>query len=142
MKKSGPSAILSWDELACKDGTPYPERWRLTRAVDLSRAFGAVRSAVGLPIVVLSGYRTAAHNASVGGTRHSQHVEGRALDLLPPRGWDATGLAAVVRSVLEIRGVGVYPTFVHMDIRPSDRVVVWAGRRSQADSGDDVVAMR
>jgi uncharacterized protein YcbK (DUF882 family) len=130
---TGPSKNLSWAELACKDGTPYPEQWRTTRARDLAAAFEAVRDAVGLPLVVLSGYRTSAHNRSIGGARASQHVEGRALDLLPPRGWTVTQLAAVVAGVPAVRGIGVYPTFVHLDVRPSERRAVWRGGRVDAD---------
>jgi len=130
---TGPSKRLSWAELACKDGTPYPAPWRTTRARDLAAAFEAVRDAVGLPLVVLSGYRTSAHNRAIGGARASQHVEGRALDLLPPRGWTVTQLAAVVAGVPAVRGIGVYPTFVHMDVRPSTRRAVWRGGRVDAD---------
>jgi len=130
---TGPSKNLSWAELACKDGTPYPEQWRTTRARDLAAAFEAVRDAVGLPLVVLSGYRTSAHNRAIGGARASQHVEGRALDLLPPRGWTVTQLAAVVAGVPAVRGIGVYPTFVHLDVRPSERRAVWRGGRVDAD---------
>ena len=132
---TGPSLSrnLSWAELACKDGTPYPAQWRTTRARELAAAFEAVRDAVGLPLVVLSGYRTSAHNRAIGGARASQHVEGRALDLLPPRGWTVTQLAAVVAGVPAVRGIGVYPTFVHLDVRPSERRAVWRGGRVDAD---------
>jgi len=132
---TGPSPRLSWAELACKDGTPYPQQWRTTRARDLAAAFEAVRDAVGLPLVVLSGYRTSAHNRSIGGARASQHVEGRALDLLPPRGWTVTQLAAVVAGVPSVRGIGIYEAggFVHIDVRPSERRVVWRGARSAAE---------
>ena len=132
---TGPSKNLSWAELACKDGTPYPEQWRTTRARELAAAFEAVRDAVGLPLVVLSGYRTSAHNRAIGGARASQHVEGRALDLLPPRGWTVTQLAAVVAGVPAVRGIGIYEAggFVHMDVRPSERRAVWRGGRVDAD---------
>lgn len=126
---NGPSPHLSWPELACKDRirTPYPLDWRGTRAVTLAAAFEALRAAVGLPLVVLSAYRTPAYNAAVGGSPQSQHVEGRALDLAPPKGWTPLHLAAVARDIPEIVGVGFYPTrgFVHIDVRPSDRRVAW-----------------
>lgn len=122
--------------------TPYPQRWRTTRAVALAAAFEAVRAAVGLPLVILSGYRTTAHNRAIGGARNSQHVEGRALDLLPPRGWAPMDLASVVKGVPAVRGIGVYPTFVHMDVRPSESLIVWNGARAQADASDEVISMR
>jgi uncharacterized protein YcbK (DUF882 family) len=130
---NGPSANLAWAELACKDGTPYPYEWRRGRALDVARAFEELRAAVGLPLVVLSGYRTAAHNRAIGGAANSQHVQGRALDLLPPKGWTVLQLAAVAKGIEDIRGIGLYGTFLHIDVRPSDRRAVWKGARVQAD---------
>ncbi|MGE0363075.1 MAG: D-Ala-D-Ala carboxypeptidase family metallohydrolase [Vicinamibacterales bacterium] len=130
---NGPSPHLSWAELSCKDGTPYPHEWRQTRAVAVAKAFEALRAAVGLPLVVLSGYRTPRHNTRIGGARNSQHVQGRALDLLPPKGWTVLQLAAVARTIPAIRGLGFYRTFLHIDVRESDRLAVWHGPRAEAD---------
>lgn len=134
---NGPSPHLSWPELACRDRlrTPYPLDWRETRAVELAAAFEALRAAVGLPLVVLSAYRTPAHNRAVGGARDSQHVQGRALDLLPPKGWTVLQLAAVARRIPQVRGLGIYQAhgFVHIDVRPSDRIAVWQGAGSNQD---------
>lgn len=132
---NGPSPHLSWPELACKDRirTPYPLDYRATRAVELAAAFEALRAAVGLPLVVLSGYRTPVHNRMVGGAPDSQHVQGRALDLLPPKGWHAIQLAAVARRIPQIRGLGVYSGFVHIDVRPTERMAVWRGESVNHD---------
>jgi hypothetical protein len=142
----GPSPHLTWAELQCKDGTPYPEVWRDTRAVQLADAFEAVRAAVGQPLVVLSGYRSPAHNRAIGGAKLSQHVEGRAVDLLPPKGWTALSLAAVCRQIPEVRGLGVYEVgnFVHIDVRPAGRnqIIVWRGGRPAADDPATVEALR
>ena len=43
--------------------------------------FQPLRNAFGCPIYVSSGYRSAELNTAIGGSRRSQHVEGRALDL-------------------------------------------------------------
>lgn len=131
---SGPSAHLSWREMACKDGTPYPEKWRASRAVALAAVFEQLRASVGLPLVVLSCFRTAEHNRLIGGAAASQHVQGRALDLLPPKGWTVLQLAAVAREIVEIRGIGLYPTFLHIDVRPTERRAVWSGSRQFADA--------
>ena len=137
---SGPSPHLSWAELACKDGTPYPEEWRASRAVVLAEAFEAVRAMIGQPIVVGSAYRTPEHNRRVGGAARSQHCQGRALDLYPPKGMTADQLYATVRLLAlkrtsPIYGLGRYPSFVHIDIRPSasGRVTVWTGARAWAE---------
>jgi uncharacterized protein YcbK (DUF882 family) len=122
---TGPSRHLSWSELACDDRirTPYPLDWRATRAVELATAFEALRAAVGLPLVVQSAYRTPAHNRAVGGAPHSQHVQGRALDLAPPDGWSPIALLAVAQDIPAIRGLGLYDSFIHIDVRPAPRVV-------------------
>ena len=136
---AGPSLFLSWDELAChdQDRTPYPSIWRDTRGFRLAVAFDAVRHACGdLPITVLSGFRTAIYNRQIGGGRHSQHVEGRALDLRPPAGWTVDRFVALVlllarTSVPTIRGVGTYRAgqFVHLDVRPGTHLAIWTGSR-------------
>jgi len=137
----GPSPHLTWSELACKDGTPYPLEWRSDRARRLALEFERIRAAVGLPIVIGSAYRTPAHNRLVGGAALSQHVEGRALDLYPPKGWTLERFYRVVRAVVDdpdctVYGLGKYPRFVHIDIRPAPahgRLVLWQGARSWAE---------
>ena len=139
---SGPSAHLSWSELACKDArrTPYPIEWREDRAPVLAAEFEAIRAAVGAPVRIGSAYRTPAHNRSVGGAKNSQHMEGRALDLYPPTGMTIAKLYEICRDRArlhesKIGGLGRYPTFVHIDIRPlaEGRLVVWQGTRAWAE---------
>ena len=43
--------------------------------------FQPIRDSFGCPIYVSSGYRSAELNTAIGGSKRSQHVEGRALDL-------------------------------------------------------------
>lgn len=139
----GPSAHLSWAELACRDAakTPYPQQWRPTRAVTLAAEFEVIRGIVGAPIRIGSAYRTPAHNRAVGGARHSQHVEGRALDLYPPRGWTLERFLQVIREVAQqptsaLYGVGIYDSFIHIDVRPRPshgQLVAWQGRRAWAE---------
>lgn len=134
MSERGPSEHLTWEELSCSDGTRYPLHW-WDRAHQLALAFEEVREAIGCPLRVLSAYRTPAWNARIGGARMSQHVEGRALDLSP------MGTGITVERLLEvvlakahdpraiIRGVGIYPSFIHMDTRPTAALVVFRGKR-------------
>lgn len=137
----GPSPHLTWKELACKDGTPYPAVWRPSRAVTLAAEFEAVRALVGRPVRIGSAYRTPAHNKAIGGAARSQHVEGRALDLYPPTGVSVQQLYDLVRArareeASAIYGIGKYPTFVHMDVRPprpDGKLTVWAGVRAWAE---------
>lgn len=69
---------------------------------------------------VTSGYRTAAHNAAVGGARHSHHLYGLfphqpAADvkcrLGTPRQW------AALLDQLGVGGLGLYSGHVHVDLR-------------------------
>jgi len=135
---SSPSANLSWWEMGCHDGTPYPWDWRSDRAVVLAQAFEAIRLEYGAPIRILSAYRTEAHNRAVGGSKASQHVQGRALDLAPVGRKGIAKLHAAIEQVARrtgssIRGIGVYPSFVHIDTRPGDRIARWTGGRPKAD---------
>lgn len=125
-----PSKHLTWHELACKDGTPYPEKWRKDRGLVLAAMFEYVRKLSGdHPIIVLSAYRTPEHNRKIGGARHSQHLIGNALDLKHTVLDNETFYNLIASSIqgLPIKGLGKYRTFVHIDIRPSDRVVKWNG---------------
>ena len=125
-----PSAHLSWAELACRDGTPYPERWRTTRAVKLAAVFEAFRYAAGCSIKVECGYRTMVRNRTVGGVQKSQHVEGRALDLHTPPGWTRQRFHQLARDISRtdqrIGAIGYYRWGVHVDTRPRGRkIVAW-----------------
>lgn len=141
--KCGPTLYLTWQELDCrdKDRTPYPEEWRRSRAVPLAIEFEWIRAtAGGLPIEIGSGYRTWPWNRKRHGARHSQHPRGTALDLYPPTNLRMPGFVDAVllvahRPESRIRGVGVYRTFVHFDIRgfdftvPPMRIARWRGSR-------------
>lgn len=74
-----------------------------------------VRSHEGQPVTVNSAYRCVDHNAAVGGSRASQHLLGRAVDLAVS---DPAETAAWLGKKYPDRlGVGVYRTFVHVDTR-------------------------
>lgn len=130
---NGPSQNLSWGELSCRNGVEYPVEWRTTRAVELARAFERIRELCGFPILINSAYRTAVYNLYVGGSVASQHVQGRALDLVPSvagRGALITLRGAVERAKEEglVRGIGIYSGFVHIDTREG-RAATWHGAR-------------
>ena len=70
------SANFTVAEFACKDCSDPV-------FVDSSLAalLQKIRDHFGRPVVITSGYRTAAHNRSVGGAAYSQHLYGRAADI-------------------------------------------------------------
>lgn len=129
---NGPSQHLSWAEMACKDGTPYPQKFIDDgRVFKLAGIFEKIRFLLGeRPIVVLSAYRSLSHNRKIGGAPNSQHLEGRALDLRPPKKMSLAKFHDFLHENARrfgITGIGKYKTFVHIDIRPSDRLVAWSG---------------
>jgi hypothetical protein len=134
----GPSAHLSWRELACKDvaRTPYPVEWRLDRAVILAVTFEDLRALLGdQPLAVHSAYRTVAYNRKIGGARASQHCEGRAIDfthptLRPREIFIRIRQAQRAGHLPLLGGLGLYRTFVHVDVRPRIRLgylAMWSG---------------
>lgn len=67
----------------------------------------------GRPLTIISGYRSASHNAAVGGVKNSQHLYGRAADI--PAGYATVGEAARAG----FTGIGSQgPWAVHVDVRP------------------------
>lgn len=83
-----------------------------------------IREHFGKPLHITSGYRTAAHNAAVGGSKSSQHLLGRAADI-QVAGVSVEDVAAYAESLLPgWGGVGRYPVkagrakgWVHVDTR-------------------------
>ena len=68
-----------------------------------------IRDHFGRPVVITSGYRTAAHNRSVGGASYSQHLYGRAADIRV-QGIPVEQLAAYAETCLPgTGGIGRYP---------------------------------
>jgi uncharacterized protein YcbK (DUF882 family) len=71
-----------------------------------------LRSIVGRPIVIVSGYRCRVHNRAVGGAARSQHVLGRAADLQPRIATPEQAKRA------GFKGIGTRgPWVVHVDVR-------------------------
>ena len=108
-------------EFRCRDGSD-------TIMIDQTLAvlLQAIREHFNKPITITSGYRTAAHNKSVGGAKSSQHLLGKAADIQVA---DTTveAVAAYAESLLPgWGGVGRYPVkagrakgWVHVDTRPA-----------------------
>ena len=82
-------------------------------------ALDKVRQIIGRPIMIHSGYRPPAYNASIGGVGNSTHIDGLAADISAV-GIATAALHQVVDDVIGTSGgVGCYPLqqFVHLDVR-------------------------
>jgi uncharacterized protein YcbK (DUF882 family) len=72
-----------------------------------------LRRDVGRPLTIVSGYRTPETNRAVGGTKHSRHLLGDAVDI--PIGYATVAQAAEAGAV----GIGSRDGWaVHVDVRP------------------------
>ena len=86
----------------------------------------AIREHFGKAVTITSGYRTAAHNKSVGGAKSSQHLLGRAADI-QVAGVSVEDVASYAEALMpDWGGVGRYPIkpgrargWVHVDTRPN-----------------------
>ena len=107
-------------EFACKDGTPVPEKYYFNLLV-LAEELEALRAEINKPIIILSGYRTPEYNEKVGGVSHSQHLLAKAADIVV-KGMDSKEVYYAIENLIAMKkmkdgGLGLYPNFVHYDIR-------------------------
>ena len=122
---------FSLTEFRCKDGTPTPpeavENLEGTaEMLEALRARLAARYGRECALVVLSGYRSLAYNAKVGGASKSMHLVGRAADVTSPC-YSPEQVQAIAFELQDdgiIGGVGVYQTFTHVD---TGRIRTWKG---------------
>lgn len=98
------------DEFACKCGCG-----RDTVDVRLLQLCEAVRAFVQNPVVVTSGFRCEEYNDRVGGSKESQHKEGKAADLLVDNPKEV--FAYLDRRYPNRYGFGLYEDFIHVDCR-------------------------
>ncbi len=96
-------------------------------AMALVDALQQLRDLVGQPLIVTSGFRCRTHNHNIGGAENSQHCLGTAADISCP-GIDPAKLAALAETipVFATGGIGIYPAWVHVDIR-STGPARWTG---------------
>ena len=74
----------------------------------------AVRELFG-PVTITSGCRCKARNSEINGSKASQHLVGRAADIVV--GGTAPWIVAEFCDEMGFDGVGTYSTFVHIDSR-------------------------
>lgn len=76
----------------------------------------ALRDHTARAITVNSGYRSPAHNASIGGASASYHTRGMAADIVIA-GMTPIQVASLAHD-MGFGGIKAYPSFTHLDVGP------------------------
>ena len=108
------------DEFFCPDGTVVPEDC-FPQLSALAGNLQALRDHLGVPVIVVSGYRNEQYNTSIGGDKDSCHHTAAAADISVPD-YSVDDLAQIIDILIKDGrtvegGVGIYPEYVHYDIR-------------------------
>lgn len=99
-------------EFACSDGTDT-----VFISLALVNLLQKIRDHFGKAVIINSAYRTEAHNKAIGGATYSQHKYGLAADI-HINGVTPKEIAAYVETLLPSSGgIGIYKSFVHIDVR-------------------------
>ena len=107
------STNFSRKEFACKCGCGFD-----AVSEKLVKALQTLRDIVGKPIIITSACRCPKKNKSVKGAKDSQHLLGTAADIQVD-GMSPLRLATLAETipVFAKGGIGLYKTFVHVDVR-------------------------
>lgn len=115
LKKDGSkklSANFKVKEFACKDGSDS-----IIIDSDLVVVLQKIRDHFGKAVTINSAYRNAAYNKKVGGASKSQHVYGKAADIVVS-GVSPEKVAQYAEYLMPKKGgIGLYPSFTHVDVR-------------------------
>ena len=109
------------EEFDCKDGTPVPKIY-YRNVQEVAENLEALRTSIGEPVLVTgSGYRTEKWNKKKGGAKFSQHLTASAADITAknhtPKELATKIEELITAGKMKQGGIGVYPGFVHYDIR-------------------------
>jgi uncharacterized protein YcbK (DUF882 family) len=109
------------EEFDCKDGTPVPKSF-YGNVQEVADNLQILRDYIKEPLYVSgSGYRTEKHNKKVGGAKFSQHLTASGADItaknLTPKELAAIIEKLIAEGKMTQGGIGVYPGFIHYDIR-------------------------
>lgn len=113
-------------EFDCKDGSEMPDDV-LENVKLLAIQLQKIRDYTNLPITINSAYRSPKYNKKIGGAKNSQHLYGKAADIVI-KGMNPLKVYDLLEhlndtEVIKIGGLGKYNTFTHVDIR--DNTARW-----------------
>lgn len=123
------------------DNTPTAEI--LPRLVQTAEMLERIRSTLGVPITVTSGYRAPAVNSAVGGVTSSDHVQGQAADIVAPMYGSPERIARTLAPLVSTLGIGQLilegvkgKQWVHVSTRvpsnPANRIITITDRGTVA----------
>jgi len=107
-------------EFASGDGQ-QPCAKTLQNLTELAKNLEVLRTHLGKPIQITSGFRSKEHNIKIGGALNSFHVLGMAADI-KVKGLNTIDLAKNISQLIQEGkmkegGLGIYKTWIHYDIR-------------------------
>ena len=112
---------FSIGEFKCKCGCIMPDEV-LYNVAKLVNQLQTIRDVIKTPIQINSAYRCKSHNKAIGGSVSSQHILGKAADIVVI-GYDPSlEIYPLIEELINEGhilqgGLGDYPTFTHYDIR-------------------------
>ena len=84
----------------------------------LKTVLETLTNSVGYTLDITSAYRSPDYNASVGGSKKSMHMQGKAVDVIMTGKSDSERQQFIQAAIdAGIKGIGIYNTFTHIDIR-------------------------
>jgi len=120
---------FSLHEFSCRDSTVVPEEF-MENVQQLAENLQVLRDEIGIPIRVISGYRSPKYNRKIGGARRSQHMVAKAADIIisgmSPAAVKETIECLIKCGKMHSGGLGLYTTFTHYDVR--GRNARWRGK--------------
>lgn len=106
------SANFKVVEFACNDGSDV-----IFIAPELVEVLQAIRDHFKAPVTINSGYRTVSYNKKIKGAQFSQHQHGTAADIQVKGVQPKDVYEYAERLLPKTGGIGLYPTFTHVDVR-------------------------
>lgn len=114
------SKNFSKSEFECRCGCEMPKEV-LNNVQKLANQLQIIRNKVNVPITINSAYRCPKHNSIIGGAKSSQHLQGKASDIVI-EGYSNDDVADLIEELIASGdilqgGLGRYNSFTHYDIR-------------------------
>ena len=90
---------------------------------DLVDGLQELRDRVKRSLIINSGFRCRRHNKEIRGEENSFHTLGMAADVACPKGMTPYELATIAVKIPQFRdgGIGIYQSWIHVDVRKSGR---------------------